>query len=133
MRQPAGGTCRPPGSRRPAGSWLRTSKFGGALSPTVSGYVVEIKRSARLASAAAGRWVNREGPLRTFPTKALARQWGRELSGPGNRVWVQDAVPADPTDADGYVVAGARTGRRNASGTQRAIAAGRSEPSGDAR
>lgn len=88
----------------------------------MSGYVVEIKRSARLASGEAGRWVNREGPRRTFATKALAREWARELSGPGRRLWVQDVVPADGTDADGYLVAGARGGSVEPIGAQRTIA-----------
>lgn len=71
-------------------------------------YVVEVKPSARRASARAGRWVNEHGPERAFESKELARRWARECSVPGRRVWVQDA-PGD--DADGYLVAGPRRGR----------------------
>ncbi|MFC7156339.1 hypothetical protein ACFQPA_12890 [Halomarina halobia] len=68
------------------------------------GYVVAVKPSARRLSAAAGRWVNERGPRRRFGTKALARRWARELSAPGARLWVQDAVPNDPAPVDGYLV-----------------------------
>jgi len=76
-----------------------------------SGYVLAVKESARRASGAAGEWVNRHGPYRRFDSKALAREWARELDGPRASVWVQDATPADDTAADGYLVAGDRRGR----------------------
>lgn len=74
------------------------------------GYRLAVKTSARRAHAAVGEWVNREGPHRRFDSKALAREWARECSGPRTAVWVQDAPPADDTDADGYLVAGERAG-----------------------
>ncbi|PSP40622.1 hypothetical protein BRC68_17010 [Halobacteriales archaeon QH_6_64_20] len=41
-------------------------------------YLVEVKRSARRRSAAAGEHVRHEGRYRTFGSKALAREWARE-------------------------------------------------------
>jgi hypothetical protein len=73
------------------------------------GYVVEVKRSARKVSPGAGRWVREHGTRHRFASKALARQWAREVSPPGRTVWVQDAVPADTDPVDGYVVGGRRT------------------------
>lgn len=74
-------------------------------------YVLEVKATARRASARAGQWVNDHGPTRTFDSKGLARQWARECSATGRSVWVQDAVPWDEDDVDGYLVAGDRPGR----------------------
>ncbi len=70
--------------------------------------MVEVKRSARKVSPAAGRWVREHGTRRRFATKALARQWARVMSPPGRTVWVQDAAPWDGTPVDGYVVGGRR-------------------------
>lgn len=69
-----------------------------------------VKPSARRTSAAAGEWVNREGTRRRFASKPLAREWARELSGPGATVWIQDAAPGDASDVDGYLVGGERGG-----------------------
>lgn len=74
-------------------------------------YVLEVKASARRSSAQAGRWVNDHGPTRTFGSKALARSWARTCSATGRTVWVQDAVPWDERDVDGYLVSGDRPGR----------------------
>lgn len=74
-------------------------------------YVLEVKASARRASARAGQWVQDHGPTRTFDTKELARRWARTCSATGRSVWVQDAVPWDERDVDGYMVAGDRPGR----------------------
>jgi hypothetical protein len=68
-------------------------------------YVVEVKRSARRRSAAAGEWVNHHGRRRRFDSKAEAREWAREADG---GVWVQDANPWDHSGVDGYVVGGRR-------------------------
>ncbi|MCU4800979.1 hypothetical protein OB920_11420 [Halobacteria archaeon HArc-gm2] len=72
------------------------------------GYVVAVKPSARKSNAAVGRWVNRNGPTRRFPSKAHAREWARECAGPGAFVWIQDAVPWDDGETDGYLVGGSR-------------------------
>ena len=78
-----------------------------------------VKPSARKVNAAVGEWVNRHGPTRAFGSKALAREWARECSGPGSAVWVQDAVPWDETPADGYLVGGTRGATpREAPGSQ---------------
>lgn len=70
-----------------------------------TGYLVDVKRSARKASAEAGQWVGDNGPRRRFDSKPQARSWTRDLTRDGDRtVWVQDAHPRDDT-VDGYVVA----------------------------
>ncbi|WP_049898743.1 hypothetical protein [Halococcus agarilyticus] len=74
----------------------------------MTGYVVEIKPSARRASRDAGEWVNEFGPRRAFASKALAREWARTASA-DTPVWVQDAAPHDPSPIDGYLVGGRRT------------------------
>ncbi|MFC7176124.1 hypothetical protein [Halosegnis marinus] len=92
-------------------------------------YVVEVKRSARKVSPAAGRWVREHGTRRRFATKALARQWARVMSPPGRTVWVQDAAPWDGTPVDGYVVGGGARDRgatRNRASRSRS----RSRPTG---
>lgn len=82
-------------------------------------YVIAIKSSARRHSRAAGQWVNREGPRRVFDSKALAREWARQVddhradgedrhTGTERRVWVQDAAPTDTSGVDGYLVGGRR-------------------------
>ena len=73
-------------------------------------YLVEVKRSARRRSAAAGEHVRHEGRYRTFGSKALAREWARESTTPSSRVWIQDSVPTDSSPADGYLVGGRRAG-----------------------
>jgi hypothetical protein len=67
-------------------------------------YVVDVKRSARRASVAAGTWVREHGTRKAFPSKAAARDWAREVSD-GRTVWVQDANAADSDPVDGYLVA----------------------------
>lgn len=68
-------------------------------------YTVAVKPSARRLAAGAGTWVQERGPRRTFETKALARQWARDLSGTDRSVWIQDAHPLDEGPADGYLMA----------------------------
>lgn len=87
-------------------------------------YRLEVKRSARRTNGAAGEWVNREGARRRFETKALARQWAREISQPGGRVWVQDAAPHDPAPVDGYLVGGRRPGGDSERGGRQASLSG---------
>jgi hypothetical protein len=72
------------------------------------GYLVDIKRSARRRSAAAGTHVSHAGCYRRFESKALARKWARENTAPEAAVWIQDAAPHDSTPADGYLVGGRR-------------------------
>lgn len=68
-------------------------------------YVVAVKPSARRVSRAAGEWVAGEGRFRGFDSKALAREWAREVSPQGRTLWVQDAHPLDEGPADGYLLA----------------------------
>ena len=87
----------------------------------MTGYVVEIKPSARRASRDAGEWVNEFGPRRAFDSKALAREWARTASADG-AIWVQDVPPHDPTPVDGYLVGGRRThGPRAEAGHQASL------------
>lgn len=82
-------------------------------------YVVAIKPSARRHSAAAGEFVARRGARRTFDSKALAREWARDLRSPGDgTVWIQDAAPNDPADVDGYLVAARQRRGGGERGTQ---------------
>lgn len=68
------------------------------------GYVVSVKPSARKTNAAIGTWISQRGPVRRFASKRDARQWARDCSEADSPVWIQDAVPWDGTDADGYLV-----------------------------
>lgn len=68
-------------------------------------YVVAAKPSARRASSVVGRWISTEGRYREFGSKALARDWAREVSPQGRTLWVQDAHPRDEGPADGYLLA----------------------------
>jgi len=77
---------------------------------TDSPYVVAIKSSARRRSRAVGDWVNDHGTRRCFESKPLAQEWAREASGPHATVWIQDAAPADDSNAAGYLVGGERHG-----------------------
>ncbi len=86
----------------------RDANDGSGGGPESDGYLVEVKPSARKSNADVGRWVNRHGPTRRFESRSFAREWARECAGPGAFVWIQDAVPWDDGDADGYLVGGAR-------------------------
>lgn len=68
-------------------------------------YVVAAKPSARRVSSAVGEWIAVEGRYRAFDSKALAREWAREVSPQGRTLWVQDAHPLDNSPADGYLLA----------------------------
>ena len=68
-------------------------------------YVVAVKPSARRASAAAGEWVAANGRHRVFDSKALAREWARDVAPQGRTLWIQDAHPLDDGPADGYLLA----------------------------
>ncbi|QIO22088.1 hypothetical protein [Haloarcula sp. JP-L23] len=85
-------------------------------------YRVVVKPSARRVSARVGRWVNREGPVRTFDSKPLAREWARACRGATAAVWLQDAPPWAEDDADGYLVGRTRTvARADVPGHQRTL------------
>jgi len=81
----------------------------------MGGYVVAAKPSARRVSRAVGEWVAEAGRHREFDSKAAARGWASERSPEGRTLWVQDAHPADPTRADGYLLARASSLRGNES------------------
>lgn len=78
--------------------------FLGTSAESDGSYVLDVKRSARRASRAAGEWVRDEGPTREFDSKAAAREWAAALDA-DRTVWVQDAVPHDGSGVDGYLVA----------------------------
>jgi len=73
--------------------------------PVVAPYVVDIKPSARRASAGVGRYVRDSGGRRTFDDRSAADTWAAQLSADGGNVWVRDANPDDGTGADGYLMA----------------------------
>jgi hypothetical protein len=76
----------------------------------VSDYVVDVKRSARLANGAVGRAICQDGARRRFDSRADAEAWAAELSTRAKgTVWIRAADPADKSPADGYLVA--RTGQ----------------------
>lgn len=74
------------------------------MSETDRAYVVDIKRSARRASVAAGVWVREHGTRKGFTSKKAARAWARDVTD-GRTVWVQDANAGDSDPVDGYLVA----------------------------
>ncbi|CCQ35497.1 uncharacterized protein Nmlp_1288 [Natronomonas moolapensis 8.8.11] len=76
------------------------------------GYVVAAKPSARRASGTVGAWIAASGCHRRFDSKASACEFARAASPEGRTLWVQDAHPLDPTEADGYLLA-RRSSRRN--------------------
>ena len=85
--------------------WIREAPLPEAVVAAVEeAYVVDIKRSARRASAGAGQWVRDEGRIREFDSKDDARRWAAGLDG-DRTVWIQDAVPHDSSGVDGYLVA----------------------------
>ena len=87
-----------------------------AVASAVTGYVVDVKPSARRTNAAVGETVNRAGPRRTFPSRADAESWALGLSARGERtVWIRTANPNDRTGADAYLV-GRRPVREHRSG-----------------
>ncbi|WP_276271102.1 hypothetical protein [Haloarcula litorea] len=90
-------------------------------------YRLLVKPSARRVSARAGRWVNRRGPARTFPSKALAREWARACRGPSALVWVQDAPAWADDGADGYLVGRPPRQRREPTGDARQQRLGEAE------
>lgn len=100
----------------PVGPCVTAMEADGA-DGTDGAYVLEIKSSAKRASAEAGEWVNREGPLRAFDSEAAARRWARAMDAEGN-VWVQGAAPADRSGVDGYLVGGRRPSAREPPGEQ---------------
>jgi len=93
-------------------SWTRVVRIDRPPSPAflpkgsvaARVYVLEVKRSARRVSAAAGAWVRDRGPRRAFASKDDARAWARGCTD-DRTVWVQDVPPDHGTDADGYLVA----------------------------
>jgi hypothetical protein len=71
----------------------------------VTGYVVDIKPSARRVNGAVGDTVNRRGTRRRFEAREDAEAWAAGLSARGDRrVWIRAANPADSTGADAYLV-----------------------------
>lgn len=85
----------------------------------MSEYVVDVKPSARRTNGAVGRLVYRRGTRHTFPGRAAAESWARDLSTRGDRhVWVRTANPDDRSDADAYLVG--RFGRHELDGAREA-------------
>lgn len=71
----------------------------------MTGYVVDVKPSARRTNGAVGSAVNRKGGRRRFETRSEAERWASGLSMFGERhVWIRAANPNDRTGADAYLV-----------------------------
>jgi hypothetical protein len=71
----------------------------------VTGYVVDVKSSARRTNGAVGSVVNRRGARRRFEAREDAEAWAKGLAVAGGRtVWVRAANPDDRTGADAYLV-----------------------------
>jgi hypothetical protein len=71
----------------------------------VTGYVVDVKPSARRTNGAVGSVVNRRGARRRFEAREDAEAWAKGLAVAGRRqVWIRAANPDDRTGADAYLV-----------------------------
>jgi hypothetical protein len=70
----------------------------------VSGYLVEVKRSARRSNAAVGTVVCERGVQHRFPSRDAAEAWAADLADDDAHVWIRAANPDDRSDVDGYLV-----------------------------
>ncbi|MDY6817677.1 MAG: hypothetical protein SVG88_03370 [Halobacteriales archaeon] len=87
--------------------------------PDAGAYRVSIKRSARRCNAQAAEWVANRGPVRRFESKATASEWAKAITeNSDDAVRIQDAVPHDHADVDGYLVADPVSRRRTTGGTE---------------
>jgi hypothetical protein len=77
----------------------------------VSGYLVEVKRSARKSNAAVGRVVNRHGVRHRFDDRDAAESWAADLAGEDAHVWIRKANPDDRSNVDAYLVGWLRSVR----------------------
>ena len=79
----------------------------GAYSAAVTdtGYLVDIKSSARRVNAPVGSYVQAKGTCRQFDCRDDADEWAADISDDHTTVWVRDANPNDASDVDGYLMA----------------------------
>ena len=70
----------------------------------MSGYLVEVKRSARRSNAAVGSVVNRHGAQHRFDSREAAEAWAADLAEDDATVWVRKANPDDRSDVDAYLI-----------------------------
>ena len=70
----------------------------------MSGYLVEVKRSARRSNAAVGTVVNRHGVQHRFDSRDAAESWAADLADDDAHVWIRKANPDDSSDVDAYLI-----------------------------
>jgi hypothetical protein len=70
----------------------------------VSGYLVEVKRSARRSNAAVGTVVNSHGVQHRFDSRDAAESWAADLADDDAPVWIRAANPDDRSDVDAYLI-----------------------------
>jgi hypothetical protein len=70
----------------------------------VSGYLVEVKPSARRSNAAVGTLVCQEGVRHRFASRDEAESWADDLADGDCHVWIRAANPDDSSDVDAYLL-----------------------------
>ncbi len=83
----------------------------------MSGYLVEVKRSARKSNAAVGSVVCQRGTSHRFESRDDAESWAADLADDDARVWIRAANPDDRSDVDAYLVGWLHRGRAPLDGT----------------
>ena len=70
----------------------------------MSGYLVEVKRSARRSNGSVGTVVCQRGARHRFDSRDAAESWASDLSDDDNPVWIRAANPDDRSDVDAYLI-----------------------------
>ena len=83
----------------------------------MSGYLVEVKRSARKSNAAVGSVVCQRGASHRFDSRDEAESWAADLTDDDAHVWIRAANPDDRSDVDAYLVGWLHRGRAPLDGT----------------
>ncbi|AUV80905.1 hypothetical protein C2R22_03900 [Salinigranum rubrum] len=83
----------------------------------MSGYLVEVKRSARKSNAAVGSVVCQRGASHRFASRDEAESWAADLTDDDAHVWIRAANPDDRSDVDAYLVGWLHRGKPPLDGT----------------
>jgi hypothetical protein len=70
----------------------------------VSGYLVEVKGSARRSNAAVGDVVCQRGVRHRFDSRDEAETWADDLAAADAHVWIRAANPDDRSEVDAYLI-----------------------------
>ena len=70
----------------------------------MSGYLVEVKRSARRSNGSVGTVVCQRGVRHRFDSRDAAEEWASDLADDDNPVWIRAANPDDRSDVDAYLI-----------------------------